>query len=46
LESRRVLATTIRLLGGFDLAEEARPEAFAAAVEQWESEDIRAVVHR
>jgi len=30
-----VLATLIRLLGDFDLAEEARQEAFAAAVEQW-----------
>jgi RNA polymerase sigma-70 factor (ECF subfamily) len=34
-ESRRVLATLIRLLGGFDLAEEALHEAFVAAVEQW-----------
>jgi RNA polymerase sigma-70 factor (ECF subfamily) len=34
-ESRRVLATLIRLLGGFELAEEAMHEAFAAAVEQW-----------
>src|SRR5678810_1021158 len=34
-ESRRVLATLIRLLGGFELAEEALHEAFAAAVEQW-----------
>jgi RNA polymerase sigma-70 factor (ECF subfamily) len=34
-ESRRVLATLIRLLGGFDLAEEALHDAFAAAVEQW-----------
>jgi RNA polymerase sigma-70 factor, ECF subfamily len=34
-ESRRVLATLIRLLGGFDLAEDALHEAFAAAVEQW-----------
>jgi RNA polymerase sigma-70 factor (ECF subfamily) len=34
-ESRRVLATLIRLLGDFDLAEEALQEAFAAAVEQW-----------
>jgi RNA polymerase sigma-70 factor (ECF subfamily) len=30
-----VLATLIRLLGDFDLAEEARQEAFAAAIEQW-----------
>jgi RNA polymerase sigma-70 factor (ECF subfamily) len=35
VESRRVLATLIRLLGDFDLAEEALHEAFAAAVEQW-----------
>jgi RNA polymerase sigma-70 factor (ECF subfamily) len=34
-ESRRVLATLIRLLGDFDLAEEALHEAFVAAVEQW-----------
>jgi RNA polymerase sigma-70 factor (ECF subfamily) len=34
-ESRRVFATLIRLLGDFDLAEEAMHEAFAAAVEQW-----------
>ncbi len=37
-ESRRVLATLIRLLGGFDLAEEAMHDAFAAAVEQWPRE--------
>ncbi|HYC36106.1 MAG TPA: RNA polymerase sigma factor [Usitatibacter sp.] len=34
-ESRRVLATLIRLLGDFDVAEEAVHEAFIAAVEQW-----------
>jgi RNA polymerase sigma-70 factor (ECF subfamily) len=34
-ESRRVLATLIRLLGDFDLAEEAMHDAFTAAVEQW-----------
>jgi RNA polymerase sigma-70 factor (ECF subfamily) len=34
-ESRRVLATLIRLLGDFDLAEEAMHDAFAAAVERW-----------
>ncbi|MES2305227.1 MAG: RNA polymerase sigma factor [Gemmatimonadota bacterium] len=34
-ESRAVLATLIRLLGDFDLAEEALQDAFAAAVEQW-----------
>jgi RNA polymerase sigma-70 factor, ECF subfamily len=41
-DSRRVLATLIRLLGGFDLAEEALHEAFAAAVEQWPREGIPA----
>ena len=34
-ESRRVLATLIRLIGDFDRAEEALHEAFAAAMEQW-----------
>jgi RNA polymerase sigma-70 factor (ECF subfamily) len=34
-EAGRVLATLIRLLGDFDMAEEARQEAFAAALEQW-----------
>jgi RNA polymerase sigma-70 factor (ECF subfamily) len=34
-ESRRVLATLIRLLGDFDLAEDALQDAFAAAMEQW-----------
>src|SRR4051794_25054941 len=34
-ESRRVLATLIRLLGDFDLAEEALHDAFMAAVERW-----------
>jgi RNA polymerase sigma-70 factor (ECF subfamily) len=34
-EAGRVLATLIRLLGDFDLAEEARQEAFTAALEQW-----------
>ena len=37
-DSRRVLATLIRLLGDFELAEEALHEAFAAAVEQWPRE--------
>ncbi|MDB5106349.1 MAG: polymerase, sigma subunit, family [Fibrobacteres bacterium] len=40
LESRRVLATLIRLLGDFDLAEEAVHEAFRAAVEQWPKEGV------
>src|SRR5881392_824417 len=39
-ESRRVFATLIRLLGDFDLAEEALHEAFAAAVEQWPREGV------
>src|SRR5437867_6543863 len=34
-DSRRVLATLIRLLGDFDLAEEAMHDAFSAAVERW-----------
>lgn len=34
-ESGRILATLIRLLGDFDLAEEAMQEAFAAAFQQW-----------
>ncbi|MFB2769102.1 hypothetical protein ACE1AT_07365, partial [Pelatocladus sp. BLCC-F211] len=38
-ESRRVFATLIRLLGDFDLAEEALHEAFAAAVAQWTREN-------
>ena len=39
-ESRRVLATLIRLLGDFDLAEEAMHEAFRAAIEQWPREGV------
>lgn len=34
-ESRRVFATLVRVLGDFDLAEEALHDAFASAVEQW-----------
>ncbi len=41
-DSRRVLATLIRLLGDFDLAEEAMHEAFAAAVQQWERDGVPA----
>src|SRR5947208_11893367 len=41
-ESRRVLATLIRLLGDFDLAEEALHDAFASAVEQWPREGVPA----
>jgi len=39
-ESGRVLATLIRLLGDFDVAEEALREAFAAALEEWPREGI------
>jgi RNA polymerase sigma-70 factor (ECF subfamily) len=39
-ESRRVLATLIRQLGDFDIAEEALHEAFVAAVEQWPVEGV------
>ena len=41
-EAGRVLATLIRLLGDFDSAEEARQEAFIAAVEQWPAQGIPA----
>jgi RNA polymerase sigma-70 factor (ECF subfamily) len=41
-EAARVLATLIRLLGDFDLAEEARQEAFAAALEQWPRQGVPA----
>ena len=41
-ESRRVLATLIRLLGDFDLAEDALHEAFRAALEQWPAQGIPA----
>jgi len=39
-ESRYVLATLIRILGDFDLAEEGMHEAFAAAVEQWSRDGL------
>ena len=39
-ESRRVLATLIRLLGDFDVAEEALQEAFRAALEQWPRDGV------
>lgn len=41
-ESRRVLATLIRLLGDFDLAEEALHEAFSAALQQWPAQGVPA----
>ncbi|MCT9119191.1 RNA polymerase sigma factor [Cupriavidus gilardii] len=41
-ESRRVLAALIRLLGDFDLAEEALHDAFKAALEQWPRDGVPA----
>jgi RNA polymerase sigma-70 factor (ECF subfamily) len=41
-ESRRVFATLVRLLGDFDLAEEALHDAFNAALEQWPREGVPA----
>jgi len=41
-DSRKVLATLIRLLGDFDLAEEAMQDAFKAAIEQWPRDGIPA----
>ena len=39
-ESRRVFATLIRLLGDFEVAEEALHDAFRAALEQWPKEGV------
>ena len=41
-ESRRVFATLVRMLGDFDLAEEALHDAFRAALEQWPREGVPA----
>ena len=41
-DSRRVLATLVRLLGDFDVAEEALHDAFAAALEQWPVDGVPA----
>src|SRR6266705_2978767 len=41
-DSRRVLATLIRLLGDFDVAEEAMHDAFRAALEQWPRDGVPA----
>ena len=41
-DSRRVLATLIRLLGDFDLAEEALHDAFRAALERWPTDGVPA----
>src|SRR6478672_6496303 len=40
--SRHVLATLIRLLGDFDVAEEALHDAFKAALEQWPQDGVPA----
>src|ERR1700722_19200484 len=42
LDSGRILATLIRLLGDFDLAEEAMHEAFAAALSLWPTSGVPA----
>src|SRR5260221_11085629 len=39
-DSRRIMATLIRLLGDFDLAEDALHDAFRAAMEQWPQEGV------
>src|SRR5690349_10423745 len=39
-EARRIFATLVRLLGDFDLAEEALQDAFVAAVKQWSQTGI------
>src|SRR5436305_4730255 len=39
-ESGRILATLIRLLGDFDLAEDALQDAFAAALERWPKDGV------
>src|SRR5258707_6315403 len=39
----RIVATLIRLIGDFDLAEECAQEAFAAAVEQWRATGVPAL---
>jgi RNA polymerase sigma-70 factor, ECF subfamily len=41
-ESRRILATLIRLLGDFELAEDALHDAFGAALDQWSKEGVPA----
>ena len=39
-DARRVFATLVRLLGDFDLAEEALHESFRAALEQWPAQGV------
>jgi RNA polymerase sigma-70 factor (ECF subfamily) len=45
-DSRRIFATLVRLLGDFELAEEALHEAFASAVEQWPRDGLPAASAR
>ena len=42
LQSRRIFATLIRLVGDFDLAEEVMHEAFAVALEKWQEDGVPA----
>jgi hypothetical protein len=44
VDSGRILATLIRLLGDFDLAEEAMQEAFAAALSLWPRSGVPGVI--
>ncbi|HMP50236.1 MAG TPA: sigma factor, partial [Candidatus Melainabacteria bacterium] len=39
-EGRRIFATLVRLVGDFELAEEAMQEAFSAALESWQKDGI------
>jgi RNA polymerase sigma-70 factor, ECF subfamily len=41
-ESRRIFATLVRVLGDFDLAEDALHDAFAAALQQWGRDGVPA----
>src|SRR5262250_1522603 len=41
-QSRRIFATLIRLLGDFELAEEALQDAFAVAIQKWPDEGVPA----
>jgi RNA polymerase sigma-70 factor, ECF subfamily len=42
-DSRRVFATLVRQLGGFERAEDAVQEAFRAALEQWPAQGVPSV---
>ena len=39
-DSRRIFATLVRIIGDFDLAEEAMQDAFASAMEQWPHDGV------